>query len=220
MDRVKTAVLISGRGSNLQALIDAAADPAFPAQITLVLSNTPDAAGLDRAHQAGIATAVVPHRTFPDRSTFDDAIHRVLTDHGVALVCLAGFMRILGAEITRAWQGRMLNIHPSLLPSFKGLDTHRRVLASGARFSGCTVHFVTADMDAGPIIAQSVLPVLPDDTDDVLADRVLAAEHRCFPLALRLVASGCCRLYGDRVIYRDVAWPDNGITTPIAPAKA
>ena len=192
-------MLISGRGSNLQALIDAAADPAYPAEIVLVLSNQADAQGLERAATAGIATGVISHRDFAERATFDAALTTALEQAGVELVCLAGFMRILGAGFVDHWAGRLINIHPSLLPAFPGLDTHARALDAGVKLHGCTVHHVRPAVDSGPIIGQAAVPVLPGDTPDVLAGRVLAAEHRLYPACLRLVAEGRARLVGDRV---------------------
>lgn len=199
MARLKVAVLISGRGSNLQALIDACAAADFPAEIGLVLSNRADAQGLERAARAGIATQVIPHRAFKDRAEFDAALDQALTAAGIELVCLAGFMRLLGAEFVARWRDRLINIHPSLLPAFRGLDTHRRALAAGVRFTGCTVHFVRAELDDGPIIVQAAVPVLPGDDADSLAARVLAAEHRAYPLALRLIAEGRARVVDERV---------------------
>lgn len=199
MARVKTAVLLSGRGSNLQALIDAAASPEFPAEIVRVVSNVPGAGGLERAAQAGIATATIDHRDFEDRETFEDALQAALEADEVELVCLAGFMRLLTKDFVDRWHDRMINIHPSLLPSYKGLHTHQRVLEDGVRFTGCTVHFVRAEMDAGPIIVQAAVAVHADDDADTLAARVLTAEHRCYPLALELVAGGRTRVVENRV---------------------
>jgi phosphoribosylglycinamide formyltransferase-1 len=200
MARLKLAVLISGRGSNLQALIDAAAAPDYPAAVALVLSNRPDAQGLDRAAAAGIATAVVDHKRFAERAPFDAEIDRLLRAHGIELVCLAGFMRLLTRGFVEGWADRMINIHPSLLPAFKGLHTHARALAAGVRFTGCTVHFVRPEMDEGPIIVQAAVPVLATDDEAALAARVLAAEHRCYPLAVRWIAEGRARIEGDRVV--------------------
>ena len=214
MGRVRTAVLISGRGSNLQALIDAAADPAYPADPALVVSNVAGAAGLARAEQAGIATCVLPHRDFPSRAAFDAALHELLESYGISLVCLAGFMRLLGPRIVADWEGRMLNIHPSLLPAFKGLHTHERVLEAGVRITGCTVHFVRPEMDAGPIIAQAAVPVVPGDTAETLADRVLAAEHATYPKALALIASGRFSIEGDRVSTDTPVDPARGLFVP------
>lgn len=190
MEKLKLGVLISGRGSNLQALIDATSDPTFPAEIVLVISNKADAGGLARAEAAGIATVVVPHKQYPDRETFDMALDAALRGAGVGLVCLAGFMRLLSSTFAERWHDRLINIHPSLLPSFKGLDSHGQALAAGVRFSGCTVHFVRPEMDAGPIILQAAVPVHDDDDEDRLATRILEAEHRCYPLAVKLIAEG------------------------------
>lgn len=200
MARLKTAVLISGRGSNMQALVDAAADPGYPAEIVRVIANVPGAGGLARAAEAGIATAAIDHRDFDGRAPFEDALHAELIDAGVELVCLAGFMRLLTADFVEQWYDRMINIHPSLLPSYKGLNTHERVLADGVRFTGCTVHFVRPAMDAGPIIVQAAVPVLPDDDANALSARVLTAEHRCYPHALRLVAGGRTSIVDETVI--------------------
>lgn len=212
--RVRTGVLISGRGSNLQALIDAAADPDFPAEIALVLSNDPDAAGLERAARAGIETDALRHRDYPDRPAFEQAMTARLEAAGVELVCLAGFMRLLTETFVGHWFDRLINIHPSLLPAFKGLDTHARVLAAGARFTGATVHFVRPAMDDGPIIVQAAVPVGPVDDEAALAARVLAAEHRIYPLALRLVAEGRARVAGDRVVIDGHVSPGDAMLNP------
>ena len=200
MARLKVGVLISGRGSNLQALIDACADPSFPAEIVLVLSNKADAFGLERARTAGIPASVVSHRDFADKPGFEAAMDSALRSAGVDLVCLAGFMRLLTADFVERWRDRLINIHPSLLPSFKGLDTHARAIEAGVKFTGCTVHFVRPAMDEGPIIVQAAVPVLPEDDPHALGDRVLVAEHRCYPLALRLIAEGRARVEGERVV--------------------
>lgn len=197
---MKTAILISGRGSNMAALVEAANEKGFPAEIALVVSNRPDAAGLAFAKEHGIATAVVDHKTYETREDFEDALHAALDGAGIELVCLAGFMRLLTERFVARWGDRLINIHPSLLPAFKGVNTHARALAAGVKVSGCTVHFVRAEMDSGPIIAQAAVPVLPGDTADDLAARVLEAEHRIYPLALRLVASGRARVVGDLVM--------------------
>ena len=187
----RVAILISGRGSNMAALIDAAKDPAYPAEIVLVLSNIADAGGLERAREAGIATEVVEHKPFgKDRAAFDRAVHAVLERHRTEIVCLAGFLRLLTPWFVERWSGRLVNIHPSLLPAFKGLETHARAIAAGATQHGATVHFVVPELDSGPIIAQESVPVLPGDTEDTLAARVLAVEHRIYPLALKRVAQG------------------------------
>ena len=187
----RVAVLISGRGSNMSALIEAAKADDYPAVIAVVISNRPDAAGLERARAEGIATAVVDHTPFgDDRAAFERALDAELRRRRINLVCLAGFMRLFTPDFVERWRGRMLNIHPALLPQFKGLHTHRRVLAAGVREHGATVHFVVPEMDAGPIIAQDAVPVLEGDTEESLAQRVLAVEHRLYPQALRLVAEG------------------------------
>ncbi|WP_069437984.1 phosphoribosylglycinamide formyltransferase [Methyloceanibacter methanicus] len=195
----RVGVLISGRGSNLQALIDAAKAPDYPADLVLVISNVPGVQGLDRAEAAGIPTSTVNHRDFPSREAFEAALDEALGAAGVDLLCNAGFMRLLTEGFVSRWLDRHLNIHPSLLPAFKGLDTHARVLRSGARITGCTVHFVRAAMDDGPIVGQAAVPVLEGDTEEALAARVLAAEHRLYPHALRLVASGQVAVDGERV---------------------
>ena len=197
--RVPVAVLISGRGSNMQALVEACADEDFPAEVVAVISNRPDAAGVAWADDRGIPTTVVDHTTFASRQDFDDELHKVLLASGADIIAHAGFMRILTAGLVRQWEGRMINIHPSLLPLFEGLHTHARALEAGVRLSGCTVHFVTPELDAGPIIAQAAVPVLPDDSPESLAARVLVAEHRLYPAALRLVANGAARLVDGRV---------------------
>lgn len=198
--RRKVAVLISGRGSNMQALVRACAAADYPAEIVLVLSNRADAAGFDYAREAGIATAVISHEDFADRAAFDAAMDAEIRRHGAELICLAGFMRLLESRIIEAWRDRMINIHPSLLPSFRGLDTHERALAAGVKLAGCSVHFVRPDIDSGPIIAQAAVPVLPGDTADSLAARVLEQEHRLYPMALRLVAEGRVRVEDGRAI--------------------
>lgn len=216
MARLKTGVLISGRGSNLQALIDACQDPAFPAEIVLVLSNVADAGGLDRARAAGIPTATVSHRDFPDRPAFEDAVHDTLVAAGVEIICLAGFMRLLTAGFVDRWHDRLINIHPSLLPSFKGLDTHQRALDEGVRIAGCTVHFVRAEMDNGPIIVQAAVPVMPGDDADALAARILEQEHRIYPLALQLVADGRVTVDGARAVIEDSGPIPGALVNPSA----
>ena len=196
----RVAVLISGRGSNMTSLIEASKTPGFPAEIALVLSNRPDAAGLAFARARGIAAVAMDHRTHATREGFERAMQAALVEHRVDLVCLAGFMRLLTPWFVEQWRDRMLNIHPALLPSYKGLHTHERALADGVKIHGCTVHFVVPDMDAGPIVAQSAVPVLDDDTPDALAARVLAREHAIYPMALRLVASGEARVVDGRVV--------------------
>lgn len=214
MIRKRVAILISGRGSNMRALVEAARAPGYPAEIVLVISNVAGAAGLDYARAQGVATAVVDHRDFAERRAFEDAIEARLHAARTDLVCLAGFMRLLTPDFVAAWRDRILNIHPSLLPAFRGLDTHARALAAGVRFSGCTVHFVRAEMDAGPIIAQAAVPVRPDDDAEQLAARVLAAEHQAYPLALALVASGRARIEAERVIVADAVSPGSALLNP------
>ena len=195
----RVAILISGRGSNMTALIAAAQAPDYPAEIALVLSNRPDAQGIAAARAAGIATAIVDHTRFgKDREAFEAALERELQARRIDIVCLAGFMRLLTPGLVSRWEGRMLNVHPALLPSFKGLDTHARALAAGVKIHGATVHFVTPEMDSGPIIAQGEVAVRDDDTADTLAARVLAVEHEIYPRALRLVAEGRMRLADGR----------------------
>ena len=205
MARLWVAVLISGRGSTLPALVDACSDPAFPAEIRLVISNEPGAQGLARAERARLPTRIIAHKQFADRASFDAALDRALEESGIELVCLAGFMRMLGDAFVERWRNRLINIHPSLLPDFKGLKTHERVLAAGVRFSGCTVHFVRPAMDEGPIIVQSAVPVLAGDDAAKLAERVLVEEHKAYPLALRLIAEGRVRVTGERVEIGDPA---------------
>jgi phosphoribosylglycinamide formyltransferase-1 len=191
MSRKRVAVLISGRGSNMNALIDAAKAENYPAEIVLVVSNRPDAAGLARAREAGIATSVIDHRPFgPDREAFERALDDELRKHRSDIICLAGFMRLLSPWFIGRWSGRILNIHPALLPDFKGLHTHRRALQAGVQLHGATVHFVVEETDAGPAILQQSVPVLQGDSEETLAARVLEIEHQIYPQALRLVAEG------------------------------
>ena len=196
--RRRVGILISGGGSNMAALIAAAADPAYPAEIAVVVSNRADAGGLARAAAAGVPTAVVDHRPFgKDREAFERAVQAVLLEHRVEVVALAGFMRLLTPWFIGAWPDRLINIHPALLPAYKGLHTHARALADGVKIAGCTVHFVRPEMDVGPIVVQAAVPVLDDDTPDTLAARVLAEEHRIYPLALARVAAGRARVVTD-----------------------
>lgn len=199
---LKVAVLISGRGSNLQALIDAFGPQVAnsPVQIVLVLSNRPEAQGLERAAKAGLKTEIVDHKAFASRDDFDVAMDREIRAAGAEFIVLAGFMRLLTEGFINAWKDRMINIHPALLPSFKGLDTHKRALEAGVKLHGCTVHFVRHETDTGPIIAQAAVPVLPGDDEAMLATRVLRAEHQLYPLALRLVAEGKVRVEDERAI--------------------
>jgi len=197
----RVGILISGRGSNMGALIEAARGD-FPARIASVISNRPEAPGLALARAKGIAAHAIDHKGFQTREEFDAALDRRLGDEGIELVACAGFMRIMTTGLIEAWAGRMINIHPSLLPLYRGLDTHARALADGVRIHGCTVHFVTPELDSGPIIAQAAVPVVTGDTAEALAARVLRAEHRLYPLALGLVASGRAVLAEGRVVLR------------------
>ncbi len=190
---MKVGVLISGRGSNLKSLLAAAAAPGFPAEIVLVISNRPGAGGLDHARAAGVAAQVIDHKAYDGRDSFEAAVTAALEAAGVELVCLAGFMRVVSPGFVRRWQGRMINIHPSLLPLFPGLDTHARALAAGVRLHGCSVHYVNEEVDGGAIIGQAAVPVLPGDDPEALAARVLEAEHRLYPACLALVAAGKVR---------------------------
>ncbi len=221
MTKRRVAILISGRGSNMAALITAARAAEFPAEIALVVANRPQAAGLAAAVAAGITTAVVDHARFGnDREAFERALQNELASQRIEIICLAGFMRLLTPWFVAHWQGRMLNIHPALLPAFKGLDTHARALAAGVKIHGATVHFVVPDMDSGPIIVQAAVPVREDDTEEKLAARVLAAEHRIYPFALRLVAdgrvqidaSGRCRIDGGATTDETLVVPHAVIT--------
>jgi phosphoribosylglycinamide formyltransferase-1 len=201
MRRKRVAILISGRGSNMAALIAAAQASDFPAEIALVLSNRADAAGLARAAQAGVTTAVLEHKPFgKDRAAFEAALQATLDQHGIELICLGGFMRLFTAPFVQHWQGRMINIHPSLLPSFPGLDPHGQAVRAGVKISGATVHFVIPETDAGPIIMQGAVPVAGDDTAETLAARVLQLEHRIYPQALRLLAEGRVRVADGRCL--------------------
>jgi phosphoribosylglycinamide formyltransferase-1 len=215
MHRKRVAVLISGRGSNLAALIEAAKAKNYPAEIALVVSNRANAAGLNLARAAGIATEVVDHAPFgKDRVGFDRALQTVLEKHHIDLVCLAGFMRLLTPGFVGHWPERMLNIHPALLPAFKGLDTHKRALEAGAKIHGATVHFVVAELDAGPIIAQGAVAVHDGDSEAALASRVLAVEHRIYPLALKLLAEGRIRVENGRCLIDGVPVPDSATLVP------
>jgi phosphoribosylglycinamide formyltransferase 1 len=213
--RKRTAILISGRGSNMGSLIEAARAPDYPAEIVLVISNRPAAPGLERAQTQGVETLVIDHTEYASREAFDAAIEQALVADGIELVCQAGFMRIQSAGFAQRWLGRQLNIHPSLLPSFKGLHPQQQALDAGVRISGCTVHFVTPELDTGPILAQAAVPVLEGDTAATLETRILAMEHQLYPHALRLVASGAARLDGGRVV---VDGPVNQAAPLLSPA--
>ncbi|MGI9417992.1 MAG: phosphoribosylglycinamide formyltransferase [Geminicoccaceae bacterium] len=207
ISRSRVAVLVSGRGSNLKALIAAGEKPDAPFEIALVISSQPAAGGLDVAAAAGIPGLVIDHKAYGGREAFERALDQKLNEAGVRLVCLAGFMRVLTPWFVERWQDRLLNIHPSLLPAFKGLDTHARALEAGVRVHGCTVHLVRPDLDDGPILVQGIAPVLPNDTEDTLAARVLEVEHRCYPLALALVASGRAKVAEGRVTVKGATAP-------------
>lgn len=220
MARLRLGVLISGRGTNLQSLIDACAEPGYPAEIGLAISNEPHAPGLERARRAAIPASVVDHRAFPDRAAFERALDRALGEADTGLVCLAGFMRMLAPWFVERWHDRLINIHPSLLPAFPGLDTHARALAAGVRISGCTVHFVRAEMDRGPIVVQAAVPVLGGDDAASLAARVLDAEHRCLPLAVRMIAEGRVRVAGEVCEIEDAGEPRPSLISPSPPRCA
>jgi phosphoribosylglycinamide formyltransferase 1 len=201
--RKRTAILISGRGSNMRALVEAARAPAFPAEIALVLSNRPEAEGLAFAKEHGIAAAAVDHKIHAGREDFEQTMQVLLDLHRIDFICLAGFMRLLTPAFVKHWDGRLINIHPALLPAYRGLHTHERALADGVKIHGCTVHFVVPAMDEGPIIAQAAVPVHDADTVETLAARVLQQEHIIYPAALADVAAGHIRIEGNRVIHND-----------------
>jgi len=210
-------VLISGRGSNLQALVAATQSPAFPAEIALVVANRPQAEGLAFAKAKGIATAAIDHKIYAGRAAFEATLQKVLEAHRIELICLAGFMRLLTPGFVESWAGRMINIHPALLPAFRGLDTHRRALAEGVKIHGCSVHFVAPQMDAGPIIIQAAVEVLETDSSQSLAERVLAQEHVIYPIALGLLARGQLAIEGQVV---RIAAPSQSGAPLIAPRPA
>jgi len=216
MNRKRVAVLISGRGSNLAALIEAAKDKTYPAEIVAVISNRSDAGGLTLARANGVATEVVDHAAFgKDRAAFERALQAALEKHRIDIVCLAGFMRLLTAGFVKQWQHRILNIHPALLPAFKGLDTHRRALEAGVKVHGATVHFVVPEMDSGPIIVQAAVNVRPGETEKELAARVLKVEHQIYPLALRLLAEDRVRVENGRCFVDSVPVPDTAALVPL-----
>ena len=214
MTRKRVGVLISGRGSNLGALIEACKAPDYPAKIVLVISNIPSAQGLLRAESALIPALVINHKDFATREKFDAALDTALNEAGVELLCNAGFMRLHSERFVARWRNRHLNVHPSLLPAFRGLHSHARVLEAGATITGCTVHFVRPEMDTGPIVAQAAVPVLPDDTPESLGARVLDAEHRLYPHALRLVASGEVRVEDEHVVRTTQITPQPPLFSP------
>lgn len=214
MKKMRVAVLISGRGSNMEALIEACRDKEYPAGIVLVISSRPGAKGLEYAKRAGIRTEVVNHTEFESRDAFEEAIHTILKETKVELVCLAGFMRVLNPSFVNRWRDRILNIHPSLLPAFRGLHTHERVLDAGVRFTGCTVHIVRPEMDDGPIIIQAVVPITPKDTPGALAAKVLEFEHKIYPEALSMMAQGRARVSGNLVYVKGKKIKAKGLINP------
>ena len=214
MKKLNTAILISGRGSNLRALLEASTLVDFPARISLVISNVPGAEGLQHAEAAAIPNAVVDHTEFVDRESFEHELNVVLERANIELICLAGFMRLLTNTFVSKWFNKLINIHPSLLPSYKGLHTHKRVLADGVRLTGCTVHFVRGDLDFGPIIVQAAVPVRLDDDVETLSTRVLVAEHLCYPYALGLVASGKATVVNEKVKINGTSEPNDMLINP------
>ncbi len=208
------AVLISGRGSNLQSLITACASPGFPAKIVCVISNKADALGLDHARAANIPAQAIIHDDYVDRQSFEEALNQTLEQYNVQLVCLAGFLRLLTGWFTEKWRDRLINIHPSLLPAFPGLHTHRKVLNYGAKITGCTIHFVRAEMDHGPIILQAAVPVFEGDTEDKLTARVLQAEHKAYPTALRMIAENRVNVFEERTFISDAIASADSLFNP------
>ncbi len=203
MSKKRVGILISGRGSNMQSLVRAMRAPEFPAEPAVIISNRPEALGLSWAEEQGLKAAAIDHRQYANRMAFEARLHQALLDHGVELICNAGFMRLLTGGFVDRWRDRQLNIHPSLLPAYPGLHTHRRVLDDGTLITGCTVHFVRLEMDSGPIVAQAAVPVVPGDTEDSLAARVLEAEHKLYPEALRMVAAGEVRVENETAVFLD-----------------
>ena len=201
--KMRTAILISGRGSNMMALVEAARAPAYPAEIVAVISNRPEAEGLKWAAKQGIPAIGLDHKQFATRAAFEAKLHTTLMEYGTELICCAGFMRMLTGGFIDRWRDRQLNIHPSLLPAFPGLDTHERAIEAGVRIAGCTVHFMRLEMDSGPIVGQAAVPVLSGDTADELAARVLAAEHKLYPAAVALVASGRAAVENEKIVIRE-----------------
>jgi phosphoribosylglycinamide formyltransferase-1 len=214
MTRRRIAILISGRGSNMVSLLEAAQAEDFPGEVALVLSNRPDAGGLARAKAAGIEALAVDHKAHASRESFEEALDAALAARGIDFICLAGFMRVLTPWFVERWAGRMLNIHPSLLPLFRGTHTHQRALEEGVLVHGCTVHFVVPELDAGPIVAQAAVPVVPGDTEDSLSARVLAQEHVLYPQALRMICEGRARLEDGRVAFTEAWSPDGVLRSP------
>ena len=214
MRKLKLAVMISGSGTNLQAIIDACNTADYPAEIMVVISNRPLAKGLDRARASGIKAVCIDHTQYDDRTVFEADIHACLKENNVELVCLAGFMRLLGSDFVGRWKDRMINIHPSLLPSYKGLHTHQRAIEDGARFGGCTLHFVRPEMDDGPIIMQAAVPIAPEDTEESLIQKVLVQEHIIYKAGIRMIAEGCVRVSGRRCVFKDTNWPQGSLISP------
>ena len=214
MERLRVAVLISGRGSNMQALVESCRKANAPAEVVLVISNVPQAAGMDYAENSGVPTALINHRDYMSREAFESAICTRLDETQIDLVCLAGFMRLLTPRFVKQWHDRLINIHPSLLPAYKGLDTHKRVIADGVRITGCTVHFVRSKMDEGPIIIQAAVPVAPCDDAQTLAVRVLAAEHYCYPIAMRMIAEARVNVIDEVVLIEGVHTSASRLVNP------
>lgn len=214
MAKLKLGVMISGSGTNLQAIIDACAESDYPAEIKVVISNRPEAKGLDRAEKAGIKAVCIDHKKYETREAFEDAVHACLKEHKVELVCLAGFMRILNAEFVNRWRDKMINIHPSLLPSYKGLHTHARAIEDGVRFGGCTIHYVRPEMDNGPILMQAAIPIDQDETPESLAHKTLTYEHQMYPEAIRLIAEGKARVSGNKVSFSNTVLGTSGVISP------
>ncbi len=219
MEKMKFAVLISGRGSNLQSLIDACQEPSYPAEIAMVISNNSDAQGISRAIDAGFPVKVINRQSFPDRGKFDQEMTAVMTNAGVELVCLAGFMRVLSKEFVQHWWNKVINIHPSLLPAFKGLNVQSRAVLSGAKFSGCTIHFVREGVDDGPIICQAVVPIHDRDDATTLTARILKQEHLLYPTVVRWIATGQLRITKERVYIKDVTNPTSTIINPVLESR-
>lgn len=216
-EKARAAILISGRGSNMEALIKSTQEPGSPARIAVVISNRADAQGLKIAEALGVETLCIAHKDFVTRENFERELDRHCRERAIAFIVCAGFMRVMTAGFVARWHGRMVNIHPSLLPCYPGLHTHERALKDQVKIHGCTVHFVTADLDRGPIIAQAAVPVLPDDTEETLAKRVLAQEHRLYPMALKWLATGLVRLEGDQVVYSfEIAREEASLSVPRA----
>lgn len=217
MARMKIAVLVSGRGSNMQAILRASEDAEYPAEVALVISNVADAPALSVAADAGVKAVAIPHGDYPDRESFDQRVTDEIVAADCQLVVLAGFMRLLSSEFCEFWRDKLINIHPSLLPAFKGLDVHARMIEAGVRFGGCTVHFVRPEMDAGPIIVQAAVPIHPGDSPDDLAARILTEEHQCYPLAVRWIAEGRVRISGERVMIDAAKGADQSVINPKNP---